>query len=390
MKIVEVTSPQLIKDFLTLPIGLYKNEPNWIRPLDSDIEDVFDKDKNKSFRQGECTRWVLYNNNKAIGCIAAFYDKKTMNKDNDQPTGGIGFFECINNQEAANLLFDTAKSWLITKGLQAMDGPINFGERDKWWGLLVDGFTEPNYCMHYHLAYYQQLFENYGFKDYFKQYTYHRKVDGALPQIYEDKAARIARDPLYRFEYIRKNNLAKYAEDFRYVYNKAWAKHAGVRDMPKAQAMSIINQLKPILDEEIVWFAYYNEEPIAFFIMIPELNQIVKYLDGKLKGKWDIVAKLKFLYYQKTGKCKKMFGVAFGVIPEFQGKGLEGAIVMAAAKVVQPAQKYTDFEMNWIGDFNPKMMHVAESAGGKICKTHITYRYLFDQSAEFKRARMIE
>lgn len=386
----EVKSPQDIKDFLLFPVGLYKNEPNWIRPLDSDIEDVFNEEVNKFFRHGECTRWVLYNTQKEpIGRVAAFVNKKTA-KTSEYTTGGMGFFECINDQEAANTLFNTAKEWLIAKGMEAMDGPINFGERDKWWGLLVDGFYEPNYCMPYHMKYYKALFEHYGFKEYFQQYTYWRTVEGELPEIYAQKAERIARDPLYSFQHIKKNQLEKFAEDFRYIYNKAWAKHSGVREMPKAQAMSIMNQLKPVLDEEIIWFAYYDKEPVAFFIMIPELNQLFKNLNGKLKGTWDIIAKLKFLYNKWTGACKKMFGVAFGVIPEFQGRGLEGAIVKASALKIQPMGRYTEFEMNWIGDFNPKMMRVAEAAGGKIRKTHVTYRYIFDQSKPFKRMPIIE
>jgi hypothetical protein len=147
-----------------------------------------------------------------------------------------------------------------------------------------------------------------------------------------------------------------------------------------------MKQMKPVLDEEIVWFAYYNNEPVGFFIMLPELNQLFKHLNGK----FNLFAKLKFLYYKWRGVCKKMFGVVFGIVPEHQGKGLEGAIVIAAAKVVQPKKKYTDFEMNWIGDFNPKMMHLSESVGGKILKTHVTYRKLFDETREFKRMPVIE
>lgn len=390
MIIKEVKSSKEVKDFLVFPVALYKGEANWIRPLDSDIEDVFDKEVNKFFRHGECTRWVLYNDKQEpIGRVAAFINKKTA-KTSEYTTGGMGFFECIEDQNAAFLLFDTAKEWLFDRGMEAMDGPINFGERDKWWGLLVDGFYEPNYCMPYHMKYYKSFFESYGFQEYFQQYTYWRTVEGELPEIYAQKAERIARDPLFSFEHIKKNQLAKYAEDFRYVYNKAWAKHSGVREMPKAQAMSIMNQLKPVLDEEIIWFAYYDKEPVAFFIMIPELNQLFKNLDGKLKGTWDIVAKLKFLYNKWTGACKKMFGVAFGVIPAFQGRGLEGAIVQAAALKIQPMGRYTEFEMNWIGDFNPKMMRVAEAAGGTIRKTHITYRYIFDRTKPFSRMPIIE
>jgi hypothetical protein len=168
--------------------------------------------------------------------------------------------------------------------------------------------------MPYHFPYYKNFFEEFGFKVYFEQYTYHRKVEDPLPQIYAEKADRIARDSNYRFESIDKKKLEKYAEDFRYVYNKAWVKHSGVREMPKSQALSIMKQMKPVLDEDLVWFAYYNNEPVAFFIMIPELNQIFKHLNGNL----NLIGKLKFLYYKWKGVCKKMFGVAFGVIPDFQ------------------------------------------------------------------------
>lgn len=386
MKIVEIVDSSQKREFLEFPTRLYKNEKSWIRPLDKDINGVFDPKVNKFFRHGEATRWLLLDDSgNTIGQVAAFINKKTA-KTTEYINGGMGFFECINDQKAAFLLFDTCKNWLSERGMEAMDGPINFGERHNWWGLLVKGFEEPNYCMPYHFPYYQDLFEAYGFKVYFEQYTYHRKVEDPLPPIYQDKADRINRDPNFRFEHIRKSKLEKYGEDFRYIYNKAWVNHAGVREMSKAQAMANMNQLKPVLDEELIWFAYYNEEPIAFFIMIPELNQIFKNLNGNLN--W--FGKLKFLYYKMTGVCKKMFGVAFGVIPEFQSRGMEGAIVMAAAKVVQPSGRYTDFEMNWIGSFNPKMIRICESVGAKVVKTHFTYRYIFDRSKPFFAAKIID
>ncbi|MFN8416603.1 MAG: hypothetical protein U0U66_09740 [Cytophagaceae bacterium] len=390
MQLIEVKDKATAKRFLEFPVQLYKNDKNWIRPLDSDIEDIFNPEVNKFFRHGEATRWILVDDkSNVIGRVAAFIDRKTAKK-TEYTTGGMGFFESIDSQEVANKLFDTCKNWLAERGMEAMDGPINFGDRDKWWGLLIKGFYEPIYGMPYHHAYYQPLFENYGFKEYFQQFTYHRPVEGELPEKYKEKSDRVARDPKYSFQHIEAKKLEKYAEDFRTIYNKAWAKHSGVSEMPKAQAMNIMKQMKPVLDEDIIWFAYYDSEPIAFFIMIPELNQIFKHLNGKLKGKWDIVAKLKFLYHKYTGSCKKMFGVAFGVVPEFQGKGLEGAIVMAAARHIQPMGRYTEFEMNWIGDFNPKMMRVAESAGGNIRKVHATYRFIFDQSKPFFRMKTIE
>ena len=153
MKITEVRSPKDAQVFIQVAIEIYKNDPDWIRPLDKDIEDVFDPSKNKAFRHGEAIRWILIDDNgRLLGRIAAFINKKYKTKGDDGPVGGTGFFECIEDQSAANLLFDTAKNWLQSKGMEAMDGPINFGERDRWWGLQVSGFQPPLYCMNYNPA----------------------------------------------------------------------------------------------------------------------------------------------------------------------------------------------------------------------------------------------
>ena len=208
MDIIKVQDKATANAFLTFPVDLYKDEPHWIRPLDNDINTVFDAEKNKTFRNGsKCERWILKKEGSVIGRIAAFVNKKIVNKDNDQPTGGVGFFECIDDQEAANLLFDTSKKWLEEEGMEAMDGPINFGDRDSWWGLLIEGFDlEPNYKCNYNYPYYQKLLENYGFQTYFKQFTFGRDVDDPLlPRLYE-KAELVKKDPDYSFRHIEKTN----------------------------------------------------------------------------------------------------------------------------------------------------------------------------------------
>ena len=131
------------------------------------------------FRHGEAIRWILKDDNGiTIGRIAAFIDK-VRSAANSQPTGGIGFFEVIENREAAFTLFDTAREWLTARGMEAMDGPINFGENDNNWGLLVEGFMQQGFGMPYHKKYYRAFFEEYGFKNYFEQYSYHREVRDA-------------------------------------------------------------------------------------------------------------------------------------------------------------------------------------------------------------------
>lgn len=386
--LIEVKEKSTVKDFLSFPSRLYKADKKWVRPLDDDIEAIFDKSKNKNFRQGDAIRWLLKDgSNQTVGRVAAFYNEKTAKK-NNQPTGALGFFDCIDNQSAANMLFDTCLRWLKDKGLEAMDGPVNFGERDSFWGCLVDGFSDPIYNMPYNFPYYQKLFETYGFQNYFNQYTYGRALTPeGLDPVIQEKANRIARNPDYTFKTISWKNNDKFAEDFMIIFNKAWASFPGVKKISKTHALGLLKKMKPIMDTRLVHYAYYKNEPIAFFIMMPDLYQIIR----KFNGKFHSINKLRLVYnlrYRKT--CTRIIGRIFGVVPEHQGKGLEAGLVKAFEKIVlKPDFHYKELQMNWIGDFNPSMMKVAEQIGAKILKTHVTYRYIFDQSKAFSRAKVV-
>ena len=384
MQLISVTDSTTARQFLQVAAIQYKDDPNWIRPLNKDIEEVFNEKKNKAFRFGEVARWILKDSaGELIGRIAAFVNKKYRNKGDDVPVGGVGFFECINNQEACNFLLDHAKEWLIKRGMEAMDGPINFGERDRWWGLVTAGFNEPLYCMNYNPPYYQQLFENYGFEAFFNQICFglHPKAQ-LTPKMFE-RHGKYQDDPDFTSQHINKDQLEKFAGDFTTVYNKAWAGHGGLKQMAKEQVILLFKQMKPVMDERIIWFAYYKNDPIAMFVNLPDLNQWFKYLNGK----FDLIQKLKFLWIKKFRTNKKFCGIVFGVVPEWQGKGIDAFMVVESSKLIQtPAVEYTEYEMQWIGDFNPKMINIAESLGETFrSRNLITYRYLFDRSKEFVR-----
>jgi hypothetical protein len=389
MQIIEVTTPQLEQYFIDVNIVLNKNTPNYIRPLDKDIKDVFNRDKNKAFRDGDILRWILKDDRgNYMGRIAAFTSKKYKNKGDDIPVGGIGFFDCINNQEAANLLLNTAKDWLQQKGIEAMDGPINFGERDKWWGLVVEGFHEPLYNMNFNPAYYVSLFENYGFQPFFYQLCFGMDPQQPLNPKITERVNALSKDGGYHCEYVQKNNLEKYATDFTTVYNKAWAGHGGLKQMKVEQARLMFKKMKPIMDEKILCFAYYKEDPIGIFLNIPDLNQYFKHMNGK----FGLLQKLKFLYLQKMKPSTKFNGLVFGVVPEYQGKGIDSLMIESLRKVIQEGDRkfYVDYEMQWIGDFNPKMVNIASSLGDTIISRKLcTYRYLFDRNKEFKRHPMV-
>jgi hypothetical protein len=381
MQLLEVTTPQLAKEFLRVNTTINKNDPNYIQPLDKDINDVFDKKKNKAFRHGEVTRWILKDSKgNLIGRIAAFVNKKYKNKGDDVPTGGIGFFDCINDQSAADLLFDVAKHWLMQRGMEAMDGPINFGERDRWWGLLVKGFEPPIYCLNYNPPYYQQLFEHYGFKNFFNQVCFALKTAEVNMPKFRQRHADCAKDPNFSSSHIKKDQLEKFAKDFAVVYNKAWAGHGGLKQLEEKVVLKMFQSMKPVMDEKICWFVYYKNEPIGIWVNLPDLNQWFKYLHGK----FDLWHKLKFLWVKKTKHCDKFVGLVFGIVPEWQGKGVDSYLIVEGAKVIQPKPLYEKYEMQWIGEFNPKMINVAENLDTYRSRILTTYRYLFDRTKEFK------
>lgn len=384
MQLIPVSDRATARRFLELPASIHKDNPRWIRPLDKDIEEVFDPEKNKLLRQKEnsCERWLLEDGNgNTIGRIAAFVNKKYRNKGDEQPTGGIGFFECIHDQQAADFMFNHCRTWLQARGMEAMDGPVNFGERDRWWGLLLEGFHEPLYCMNYNPPYYRDLFEQFGFRLFFNQVCFALKVKDRPAEKFYERHARFAADPDFHSEFFRKKNADKYAEDFCTVYNKAWAGHGGNKSLELRQAKKIIQSMKPVIDEHLVWFIYYKNEPIGCWLNLPDLNQWFKRLDGKF-GLWH---KLKFLWIKKFGPCSRFVGVVFGIVPEFQGKGADAYMIIEGAKLIQGEMKYEDYEMQWIGDFNPKMINIAESLGTYRSRRLATYRYLFDPNREFKR-----
>jgi len=378
----EVSGDADANDFIRVSVDLNKNNPDYIRPLDHEIKEVFDAKKNKAFRHGECIRWVLKNEDgKGIGRIAAFVNNRYKTKGDEGPVGGIGFFDCINDQQSADMLFDVAKHWLLQKGMIAMDGPINFGERDKWWGLVTGGCQQPLYGMNFNPPYYKELFENYGFSVFFNQICFGMAFKKELSPKLKSRHAILEKDPSLKVMTIKKSALLKFAKDFTTVYNKAYAGHGGLKELKQEQVNILFRTMKPVMDERIIWFAYHLDDPIAIFVNLPDLNQWFK----DLNGKFDLFHKLKFLWIKRTRPNKKFVGIVFAIVPEWQGRGIDAFIVGEARKTAITLP-YKEYEMQWVGDFNPKMINVAEGLGDVFrTRTLSTYRYLFDRTKEFKR-----
>mgnify|MGYP000456887622 CR=1 FL=1 len=367
-ELIPVRGKALSAEFINFPKRLYKNDANYIMPLDKDIQMIFDPARNPTFSTGDCVRWILKRDNETVGRIAAFYTKVQKT---GKLMGGCGFFECIDSQDAANMLFDAARDWVKSEGCDFMDGPVNFGERDSFWGLMVGGFNNPSYRENYNFPYYQVLFENYGFKPEIGQTTSLISESTFNFERFSKLSTRVFSNPVYTFDYLRKNNLEKYADDFIKIYNQAWSFHENFIPMTHEKIMVHMKQMLPILVEELNIFVYANGEPVGFYITVLDVNQIFKHVNGKM----NLLGKLKFLYYRP--KVTRIRGIVFGVVPKYHNLGLEIALIMKFREAMMKNTQFKDNELAWVGDFNPKMLSMFESMGAREIKKHVTYRYHF-------------
>jgi len=384
MKIVQVESAFTRKAFLKVPRLIYCDDPYWISHIDQEIEAVFDPRKNRTFCNGEAARWVLMDDGEeAIGRVAAFVDWNQAMRF-DPPTGGMGFFECVDDREAAFKLLDTCREWLQERGLEAMDGPINFGENDRYWGLITENFSHPPYYrQNYNPPWYVGFFEEYGFRRYYEQLIFRRILTGSLSERHQQDAERFDRDPDYVARCFEKKHYRRNAADFREVYNRAWAGRDGLefRELSLERAVENVRSMLPVIDEDLIWYAYHQDRPVAFLVCLPEVNQILRHVDGDL----GTVGKLKFLWYRWRNPCSSAFGVAFGIDPDYQGQGLVGMLFKAFADRIVERGKYRELILAWVGDFNPRMLRIIDSLEAELLRKMVTWRMLFDRDAEFTR-----
>ncbi|MCB9263133.1 MAG: hypothetical protein H6607_12225 [Flavobacteriales bacterium] len=356
MQIIQVETDTDFGHFLNVPKLIYANDPVYIPHIKQELTKLLWK------RSKPATLFLAKKDNQFIGRIAAFI--------NDGNKGGIGFFECINDLQTAKALFNAAENHLNNLNISTFEAPVNYGRRDKFWGLLTLGFDSPSYQENYNPNYYKALIEQCGYEQSFVQHTYqiapeyfnYEKTYGLSKNIFENRDIEI--------KHIEKNKIKQYARDFTTIYNNAWKKHEHYEPLSYEQVLKTMNAMKPVLREDLAWFTYVKGQPAAFYISIIEINQILKYVNGNMN--W--LGKLKFLYYRKRVPIKIVRGLIFGVVPEFQAMGITSGMMIKMYEVVKNDPHLAFSELAWIGDFNPRMMHLMEAIGTRQYKEHTTFQ----------------
>lgn len=358
MRIVPVISSRLFGAFLDVPKRIYRHDKEYIPHIRQEIQKILWDRPQKD----EVGLWLLEKNGQYIGRIAAFVNKGQK--------GGLGFFECEDDVKAAHQLFDTGIQWLLTKRVDVVEAPVNYGERDKFWGLMVSGFKNPSYQENYNPAYYQEFFETYGFEVSIRQSTQEISPDRFNEKKMAALAAKVDASPNLNIRHIDKKHLTKYAADFATIYNAAWKAHAHFVPLTSEKVLKMMRAMKPVMREDLIWFTYDDEQPVAFYVSIIEVNEIFKHLNGNLN--W--LGKLKFLYYKWRLPVTKIRGLVFGVIPSHQGLGITSGMMMKVFNIFKTDPYLKTSELAWIGDFNPRMLQLLKSIGAEEIKQHVTYQ----------------
>ncbi|GJM35528.1 MAG: hypothetical protein DHS20C18_45290 [Saprospiraceae bacterium] len=384
MKIIEVNNKKSWRLFHQVLDKVYQDDSNYIHPLQHEIEQVFDPKHNKTLQDGTAKCFVLLDDqHQAVGRIAAFIDH--TNQKPPFKTGGIGFFECIDQPEYVALLFDMAEQYLKDQDIALVDGPVNFGERDRFWGLLVKGYDPPLYQENYHPAYYEQYFLDRNYVPFEQILTY----KGASKKIPFQRLAAIAkrlheRHPV-EVRPLNFKRLDEFAQDFSVVYNASFKQFPHFKPISGEQVKHIMEQAKPIADPGIACIAYYEGNPAGFIALYPDINPFLKHAKGKLN--WMSIPG--FLWKNHFAKTKTAKGMGFGIHPEYQSKGIF-ALLVDYLCTPENLQKYPYMCLAQIRTHNHEIRSMYDKLEVEIDRVHVAYRKALRPEAKIEPFEFIE
>ncbi len=362
-----VTTKEERKQFLEFPYTHYEDDEHWIPPLRMEQKKLIDKEKNAFYNNGNIAMFLAEQNGKICGRIAAIEDHR-FNDFHDSNIGFFGFFECIDDESVAKLLFKVATDWLAEKGYTDVLGPSNPSMMDEI-GILIDGFQfDPSIMMPYHKPYYDKLIKSAGMEKEMDMFAFRVTQETvSFDRMYRAEEIVKRRYPRLRIREVDMKNIEQEVETVREIFNQAWKDNWGFIPLTKEELASTANDFKMILDPKVAHIAEIAGEPIAFSIALPDLNQALKKIDGKLFP----FGIFKLLWHKRN--INRIRTALMGVMPQYQGKGID-ALLHKEAILNGREVGYKSSELSWVLETNTNMIRVAERLGAKIEKTYRMYR----------------
>jgi hypothetical protein len=357
-----------MKTFIKFPYQLYKNHPQWVPPLLIEQKDLVDVNKNPFYKHSEAEFFLAYKNGQVVGRIAAILNHN-HNEFHNENIGFFGFFESVNDKDVSSRLFETVEKWAIEKGLDEIRGPVNPSTNDSC-GILIEGFDKPPcVMMPYNYEYYPELCESYGFEKAKDLYSYYISQEMLTPKVMQKLERGVELVLRRRNAKIRQVDLKNFDEEVKKVkevYNNAWSKNWGFVPLTDDEINHIAKGLKQIVVPEIALFAEVDNRPIGFSLSIPDINQALKHLNGRLFP----FGIFKLMRYMK--KITMIRVLIMGLIHEYRFSGIDAAFYYYTIKN-GIALGYTSAELGWVLEDNEPMKRVAENLGSVAYKKYRIY-----------------
>jgi hypothetical protein len=368
LQVVKVESKSDLKEFIRLPWSLYKDDPNWIPPLILERRMQLSP-KNPYFEHAKFCSWITYRNGKPVGRISAQIDRLHIDRYQDA-TGFFGMLEAEDDSLTFRALLSTAESWLRNQGMQRISGPFNLSINQEL-GLLVDGFdTPPSLMMGHARPYYADRIEKDGYQKEKDLLAYIINTDSKMTAAAKRITAR-AKDRIH-IRRLQKSNFVNELEIIRNIFNDAWSQNWGFIPWTEAEFEHLGKDLKMLADEELVKIAEVDGKPAAFMVLLPNINEIIQDLNGRLLpfGWLKLLWRLK-VKYPKSARIPLM-GVRSQYHDSLMGAALAFGVI---ADTQQPALKrgIKEVELSWILEDNKGMRNVIESINGRVYKTYRIY-----------------
>lgn len=367
ISIKEVNDKKTLNDFVDFIYENYKGDKNFVPPLRSDYIKYVQGVDNDLNEAGPNAKYICYDDDKVVGRLLVGVNN-IINNYHGFKEGYISLFECVENYEYAEKLLDKAVEFLKSHGMTKVKGPLSLPGGEDNRGFIVDNFDAQPFIMNtYNKKYYNDFFIKYGFEKYFDCYAYKDTIENADIERYEKLVPYAMKKFDFRVDNINLSNVDKDAMDIMNVLERAlpreWDDFAPPRE---EEIRKIVKQLVPFADSDLIFIARDNKtnEPIGFNITLPDYNQAIK----KMNGKMFPFGFLKFLYYKR--KINRIRFFVLFVVPEYRKKGVTS--VMYLKTYLNALKKgYTELEGSTIWEYNRDMMNDVESFGAKI---NITYR----------------
>jgi hypothetical protein len=354
------------RDFIRFQWVPYRGNPFWVPPLLMDRRKLIDRKNNPFYQHASLAMWLAERDGAIVGRIGAIVNEN-HNREHNEKTGFFGFFECLDDQEAANGLFQTASRWLKDQGMEAIRGPANPSVNDEY-GLLIEGFDHPpTIMMSYNPSYYPRLVEGAGFAKVKDLYAYH--LDSRT--VFTDKLIRGAEIVKKRtgltIRTIDMKNFDREVALIRDLYTRGWSRNWGEVPMTEAEFAALAKDLRMAVDPRIVIIAEIKGKPVGFGLSLPDYNQIlIKNRNGYL-----LPALVRILLFKKRIHYSRV--LVLGVLPELISTGIGGVLFYELGRRSVEAG-FPSGEASWVLEDNLLMTRGAEMMNGNLWKKYRMYQ----------------